>query len=42
MREKLTVFPYVQYIIRIYFLLAFWRYSQVRGRCWVCLKFAKM
>jgi len=41
-REKLTVFPYAQYIIGIYVSLAFQRFSQVRDRCWVCEKFAKM
>jgi len=33
LHEKLTVFPYAQYMIRIYVSLAFQRYSQVRGRC---------
>jgi len=35
MREKLIMFPYGQYIVGIYVSLAFRRYSQIRGRCWV-------
>jgi len=32
--EKLTVFPYGQYIVGIDSSLAYWGYSQVRGRWW--------
>jgi len=32
MREKLIIFPYGQYIIETYVLLAFWRYNQVHDR----------
>jgi len=32
MCEKLTLFPYRQYIVGIYVSLAFWRYSQVQDR----------
>jgi len=39
--EKLTVFPYGQDIIGIYVSLAFWRYSKVRGWCWVLCKICK-
>jgi len=38
----LTVFPYEQYIVGIYVLLAFQRYSQVEVNVVVCEKFAKM
>ena len=34
MRQKLTIFPYGQYIIGIDGSLAFQIYRQVRGRCW--------
>jgi len=34
-REKLIIFPYGQYVVGIYVSLAFRRFSQVRGRCWV-------
>jgi len=33
-REKLTIFPYAQYIVGIGSSLAFQRCSQVWGRCW--------
>jgi len=33
-REKLRIFPYWQYVVKIYISLAFQRYSQVWGRCW--------
>jgi len=33
-REKLTIFPYAEYIIGIGSSLAFQTYSQVRGQCW--------
>jgi len=32
--EKLTIFPYGQYIVGICVSLAFQRCTQVRGRCW--------
>jgi len=34
MREQLRIFPYTQYIVRIYVSLAFQKYAQVQGRCW--------
>jgi len=42
MREKLTIFPYGLYIVGIYNSLAFQRFSQDRGRCWVWEIYAKM
>jgi len=30
----MIIFPHGQYIVGIYVSLAFWRYTQVRGRCW--------
>jgi len=34
MREKLTVFPYGQYVVGIDGSLAFWKYSTVWDRSW--------
>jgi len=35
LHEKLRIFPYGQYSIGICISLAFQRYTQVQGRCWV-------
>jgi len=41
MLEKLTIFPYGQYIVGIYVSLAFRGYSQVRNRCCVLREISK-